>query len=93
MANPANVAPPEQSIVRYLDYKSYNGSPASLIKDIRSLMAKSFVVVLPNAVPPVGPRRLNTLEDITYVLGAGSSQAQAITYHGKTCFQMQGIRR
>ncbi|KAF9060346.1 hypothetical protein BDP27DRAFT_1370617 [Rhodocollybia butyracea] len=80
MANPANIAPPEQSIVRYLDAKSYS-SPASLIKDIRSLMAKSFVVVLPNAVAPVGPRQLDTLEDITYVLGAGSSQAQAITYH------------
>ncbi|KAF9062968.1 hypothetical protein BDP27DRAFT_1427359 [Rhodocollybia butyracea] len=81
MADPANVAPPEQSIVRYLDSRSYDGNLASLVKDIRSLMAKSFVVVLPNAVPPVGPRCVDTLEDITYTLGAGSSQAQAITYH------------
>ncbi|KAF9069577.1 hypothetical protein BDP27DRAFT_1363268 [Rhodocollybia butyracea] len=80
MANSANAAPPGRSIVHYLDYKSYDDR-ATLIKDIRSLMAKSFVVVLPNAVDPVGPRRVSTLEDITYELGGGSSPAQAITYH------------
>ncbi|KAF9036538.1 hypothetical protein BDP27DRAFT_1374768 [Rhodocollybia butyracea] len=81
MANPTNVALFEQSIVHYLDSKSYDGDPATLVKDVCSLMAKSFIVVLSNAVSPVGPRRVNKLEDITYVLGAGSSQAQAITYH------------
>lgn len=91
MANPANAAPPGRSIVRYLDYKSYDNNRATLIKDIRSLMAKSFVVVLPNAVDPVGPRRVGTLEDITYELGAGSSPAQAITYHGRTSFQIHEI--